>query len=96
MAGACRASDLFRPISLSALKSKLNQVRQLPIGTEDGDDKTYENLMVRMLPSLLYSPPRVREGQVRTESGAHIRDLIFHNATTDEFTRLLRNEHGNV
>jgi hypothetical protein len=75
----CSPAALFDPLRLETLKRKMAEVRALPTGKADGSDKKYEDRMYDLLSSLLYSELEYAASQVRTVSGAHIRDIIFYN-----------------
>jgi hypothetical protein len=78
-ASLCSPAALFEPLRLDTLKRKMAEVRALPTGKADGSDKKYEDRMYDLLSSLLYPELEYAESQVRTVSGAHIRDIIFYN-----------------
>ena len=84
-APACQPDPLFQPLKRDTLAKKLADLRRLPPGKEDGADKSYESLAFDLLSSLLYPELEFAASQVRTVSGAHIRDIIFYNDGKDEF-----------
>jgi hypothetical protein len=87
---ACTPDPLFAPLRLDTLKRKAAQLRALPTGRVGGADKTFEDLAYDLLSSLLYPELDLAKAQVRTISGAHIRDIIFHNDGKTPFLQDLR------
>jgi PD-(D/E)XK nuclease superfamily len=87
---ACVPDPLFTPLRLDTLKRKAAQLRALPSGRADGADKKFEHLAFDLLSSLLYPELDLAKAQVRTISGAHIRDIIFHNDGKTPFLQDLR------
>jgi hypothetical protein len=75
----CKPDPLFVPLRLDTLKRKASQLHSLPTGRADNADKQFEALAFDLLTSLLYPELDLAGSQVRTISGAHIRDIIFHN-----------------
>jgi hypothetical protein len=90
-ADACAPDPLFTPLKLETLQRKLTQLRSLPTGRDGGADKKFEDLAFDLLSSLLYPELDLAKSQVRTISGAHIRDIIFHNDGKTPFMQDLRN-----
>lgn len=93
-ADACEPDPLFEPLKLSTLRRKLAELKKLPAGREEGADKRYESLASDLLSSLLYPELDFAADQVRTVSGAHIRDLVFYNDGKTEFLRDIKERHG--
>jgi hypothetical protein len=89
-AGACGPDPLFTPLLLDTLKRKAAQLHALPTGRVDGSDKRFEDLAFDLLSSLLYPELDLAGEQERTISGAHIRDVIFHNDGKTPFLQDLR------
>jgi hypothetical protein len=87
---ACRPDPLFTPLQLDTLKRKATQIRALPPGRANGADKKFEALAFDLLSSLLYPELDLAGSQERTISGAHIRDIIFHNDGKTTFLQDLR------
>ena len=87
---ACHPDPLFTPLRLDTLKRKAAQLRAQPTGRDDGADKKFEDLAYDLLTSLLYPELDLAKSQVRTISGAHIRDIIFHNDGKTPFLQDLR------
>ena len=75
----CRPDPLFKPLSISTLKSKFSELRELPIGRSEGADRKFEDLLSDLFSSLFYPTLEFAESRSRTISGVHIRDLIFYN-----------------
>ena len=92
-APACRPNPLFEPFKLETLRKKLADLRKLPTGKEKGADKIYEDLAYDLVSSLLYPELEFAASQVRTDSGAHIRDVIFYNDGKTEFLADLRHRY---
>jgi hypothetical protein len=86
----CKPDPLFRPLAVDTLSRKLAQLRGLPTGRADGADKKYEDLAFDLLSSLLFPELDLAASQVRTVSGVHIRDIIFHNDSKTDFLADLR------
>lgn len=93
-ATACGPDPLFTPLSTLTIKKKVAQIKTLDTGREHGEDKKFEALAVDVLSSMLYPELDLAADQVRTVSGAHIRDLIFHNDAKTTFLGDLRDLHG--
>jgi len=91
---ACGPDPLFTPLSTATIKKKVAQIKALDTGREHGEDKKFEDLAVDALSSMLYPYLDFAADQVRTVSGAHIRDLIFHNDAKTPFLDDLRTLHG--
>lgn len=93
-ASQCSPDPLFKPLRLDTLRRKMAEIRSLPTGRTDGADKRFEALAFDILSSLLYPELDLAADQVRTISGAHIRDVIFHNDSKTAFLRDLREQYG--
>ncbi len=93
-AAACAPDPLFQPLKRETLRKKLADLRKLPTGRDDGSDKKYEQLAYELLASLLYPELEFADSQVRTVSGAHIRDVIFYNDGRTEFLADMRVRYG--
>lgn len=87
---ACTPDPLFTPLKLDTLRRKVAQLRALPTGRDGGADKKFEDLAYDLLSSLLYPELDLAKSQARTISGAHIRDIIFHNDGKTAFLQDLR------
>lgn len=92
-AAACKPDPLFEPLQLATLRKKYQALRQVPVGRGGGSDKDYEEVAGDLLSSLLYPELEFAAAQVRTVSGAHIRDVIFYNDGKTEFLRDLRQRY---
>ncbi len=93
-ADACGPDPLFAPLKLTTLKKNVADLRALPTGRDHGTDKKFEALAFDILSSLLYPELDLAAEQVRTVSGAHIRDVIFHNDAKTAFLTDLRDLYG--
>jgi hypothetical protein len=75
----CKTDPLFKQIPVVSAKRKLLEIRKLPTGKDDRADKKYEDAAVQLMASFLYPYLDFAADQSRTDSGTHIRDLIFYN-----------------
>jgi hypothetical protein len=89
-AEACGPDPLFTPLRLETLKRKAIQLHKLATGRADGADQKFEDLAFDLLSSMLYPELDLAADQSRTISGAHIRDVIFHNDGKTQFLSDLR------
>jgi hypothetical protein len=92
--GVCAPDLLFAPLTLAIVKRKVSEIKALPTGRVDGADKKYEELAFDVLSSILYPELDLAGQQERTISGAHIRDIIFHNDGKTPFLTDLRDQYG--
>jgi len=81
----CHSDPLFSQIPVTSAKRKFSIIQKLPTGKDGGADRTYEDVMGQLLPSLLYPQLDFAQEQARTESGVSIRDLIFYNTASTPF-----------
>jgi hypothetical protein len=93
-APACQPDPLFQPLGLPTLRKKVADLRKLPTGREEGADRKFEDLAYDLLASLLYPELEFADSQVRTVSGAHVRDIIFYNDGKNAFLEDLRERFG--
>jgi hypothetical protein len=91
----CTNDPLFSQIPTLSAKRKLDQIIKLPTGKEDGADLKYEELSASLLSSLFYPHLDFAQTQSRTESGRHIRDLIFYNNRDVDFLDEIFSDYGN-
>jgi hypothetical protein len=91
----CKNDPLFTQIPVLSAKRKLNEILKLPSGKDDGADKLYEDLATELLASLLYPHLDFAQTQSRTESGRHIRDLIFYNNRDVDFLDEIFTDYDN-
>jgi hypothetical protein len=68
---------------------------KLSTGKEDGADMQYEDLSADLLASLFYPHLDFAKTQSRTDSGRHIRDLIFYNNRDVDFLDEIFTEYDN-
>jgi len=94
-AGDCNADPLFLQVPVTSAKRKLGSLLKLPSGKEDGADWKYEDLAGQLLASLFYPHLDFAALQSRTDSGRHIRDLIFYNNREIDFLDEICAEYGN-
>jgi len=91
----CKNDPLFSQIPIISSKRKLSEILKLKVGKEDGADWQYENLVSELLTSLFYPHLDFAQTQSRTDSGRHIRDLIFYNNRDIEFLNDIYNDYSN-
>ena len=91
----CTNDPLFSQIPTLSAKRKLDQLIKLPTGKEDGADLKYEELSASLLSSLFYPHLDFAQTQSRTESGRHIRDLVFYNNRDVDFLDEIFSDYGN-
>ena len=90
----CNNDPLFTQIPVVSAHRKLEQIKKLPIGKNDGADKKYEASITELFASLFYPQLDFAQVQARTESGVSIRDLIFYNSRSNEFLREIMDDYG--
>jgi hypothetical protein len=83
IAADCQADPLFTQLPLISAKRRLKDIRKIPTGRENAS--RYEDAIEALFPTLLYPDLDFAKGQVRTDSGVSIRDLIFYNTRIDPF-----------
>ncbi|WP_407193465.1 hypothetical protein [Bradyrhizobium sp. STM 3566] len=74
----CAVDPLFLQLPLISAKRKLAALKKLPSGKDQNSDRKYEDLVVELLATMFYPHLDYAADQVRTDSGAQIRDLIFY------------------
>lgn len=74
----CVSDPLFKQMPLISARRKMNEIRELPSGRDENADKKYEDAVISLLASMFYPQLDYADDQVRTDSGAQIRDLIFY------------------
>lgn len=94
-AADCVNDPLFSQIPVLSAKRKLEEILRLKSGKEDGSDWKYEGFCSELLASLFYPHLDFAQEQSRTESGRHIRDLIFYNNRDVDFLDEIFTEYGN-
>jgi hypothetical protein len=91
----CKNDPLFKQIPVISARRKLAEIKALRTGTGDKADKKYEDAASQLLASLLYPQLDFADTQVRTDSGALIRDLIFYNNRSVDFLQeILEDYHS--
>jgi hypothetical protein len=83
----CKNDPLFKQIPVLSSERKLDTIIKLPTGKTDNADKQYESNLCTLLASLLYPNLDFAQEQSRTMSGVLIRDLIFYNNCSNEFSK---------
>jgi hypothetical protein len=91
----CKNDPLFSQVPVLSAKRKLSEILKLKTGKEDGADWKYEDLAADLLASLLYPNLDFAQTQSRTDSGRHIRDLIFYNNRDIDFLDEIFTDYGN-
>jgi hypothetical protein len=91
----CKNDPLFTQIPVLSAKRKLDEMLKLKTGKEDGADWRYEDIVSELFSSLLYPHLDFAQSQSRTDSGRHIRDLIFYNNRDVDFLDDIHKEFGN-
>jgi len=91
----CKNDPLFSQIPILSAKRKLTQILKLNTGKENGADMKYEEFSASLLSSLFYPHLDFAQTQSRTESGRHIRDLIFYNNRDIDFLDEIFTEYNN-
>ncbi|MCC0178063.1 hypothetical protein I4641_13845 [Waterburya agarophytonicola K14] len=94
-ANDCKNDPLFSQIPIVSAKRKLRDILKLNTGKEDGADWKYEELASDLLASLFYPHLDFAQTQSRTDSGRHIRDLIFYNNRDIDFLDQICSEYDN-
>jgi hypothetical protein len=94
-AANCRNDPLFSQIPVLSAKRKLADLLKLPSGKDDGADAKYERLCTELMATLLYPHLDFAQDQSRTESGRHVRDLIFYNNRSIDFLDEIFTDYGN-
>jgi hypothetical protein len=87
----CRPDPLFSPLALHSLQVRLKEIEKLRAGRDEAE--RYEKWATDLLSSALYPELEFAATQVRTEGGAHIRDLILYNDGKTEFLLDVRRQY---
>ncbi len=90
----CHVDPMFKQIPVLSARRKLNEIKSLPTGKENGADQKYERAIGELLPTLLYPHLDFAQEQARTDSGVSIRDLIFYNSRSHEFLCEIMDDYG--
>lgn len=90
----CKNDPLFKPIPILMAKNKLELILKFPSGKTDNADKKYEENVVPLMVSLLYPNLDFATAQSRTDSGTHIRDLIFYNNRSLDFLKDIYDDYA--
>jgi hypothetical protein len=93
-AADCRNDPLFQQIPVLSARRKLADIRKLPTGKTDAADTKFENAASQLFASLLYPHLDFADTQSRSDSGVHIRDLVFYNNRSQPFLRDIFDEYG--
>lgn len=83
----CKNDPLFQQIPVVSAKRTFAEIRRLPTGKDENADRKYEDAACRLLASMLYPHLDFACEQSRTDSGVHIRDLIFYNNRSNQFLK---------
>lgn len=84
-AADCSNDPLFKQIPVISAKRKLAEIEKLNSGKHANADRKYEDAVTALLASMFYPQLDFADTQVRTDSGAQIRDLIFYNNRNVDF-----------
>ena len=90
----CKNDPLFTQIPVLSSKRKHSTIKKLPTGKTGNADKLYEDNLSPLLASMLYPELDFASTQVRTDSGAQIRDLIFYNNRSHELLKTIYDTYG--
>ena len=91
----CKNDPLFSQIPVLSARRKLNEILKLNTGKDGRADMRYEELSVDLLSTLFYPHLDFAQAQSRTDSGRHIRDLIFYNNRDIDFLDEIFTEYNN-
>jgi len=91
----CSNDPLFTQLPVLSAKRKLTEILKLNTGKEDGADWRYEDLTAELLATLFYPHLDFAQTQSRTDSGRHIRDLVFYNNRGIDFLNDIYSDYGN-
>ncbi len=94
-AADCKNDPLFSQIPVLSARRKLAELLKLPSGKDDNADAKYEDYCTELLATLLYPHLDFAQAQSRTESGRHVRDLIFYNNRSIDFLDEIFTDYGN-
>jgi hypothetical protein len=94
-AADCRNDPLFTQIPVLSARRKLGDLLKLTTGKDEGADAKYEALCTELMATLLYPHLDFAQAQSRTESGRHVRDLIFYNNRSIDFLDEVFVDYGN-
>ncbi|MBU2513083.1 hypothetical protein KJ966_17215 [bacterium] len=92
----CKNDPLFTQIPVLSAKKKFASIKKLPSGKDGNADKSYEDFVCQMMPSLLYPHLDFATEQSRTISGTLIRDLIFYNNRSNEFLKEIYDDYSST
>jgi hypothetical protein len=93
-AADCQSDPLFKQIPIVSARRKLAEIKKLPTGKDENADKKFENTATDLFASLLYPHLDFADTQSRTDSGVHIRDLVFYNNRSHPFLRDIFDDYG--
>ena len=90
----CSNDPLFQQIPVLSARRRMAEIKKLPMGKDDNADKKFEDAAAQLLASMLYPHLDFAAIQSRTDSGVHIRDLLFYNNRNHAFLRDVFDEYG--
>ena len=90
----CSADPLFKQIPVLSARRKMVEIRGLSSGKTDNSDQKYEAALCSLISSMMYPHLDFAQDQVRTDSGAQIRDLVFYMNRDIDFLRDIHDEYG--
>lgn len=86
-ASDCRNDPLFSQIPVISAKRRFSKISKVKTGNKEKADKIFEDNACSLVASLMYPHLDLADAQSRTDSGVHIRDLIFYNNRSHEFLK---------
>ena len=90
-AALAQPDPLFEPLALSTLTGKIRRLGKLAPGIAGA--REFETIVDDILSTALYPELEFADSQVRTLSGAHLRDLIFYNDGKTTWTKDVRDTY---
>jgi hypothetical protein len=93
-AETCHNDPLFKQIPIISAKRKFAEIKALPTGNDDKNDKKYEHAASQLLASMFYPHLDYADVQVRSDGGATIRDLVFYNNRDVDFLQEILADYG--
>lgn len=89
----CANDPLFSQLPVLSAKRAFSELKKLPTGKDGNADKKYEDIVGKLLPTLLYPQLDFAQDQARTDDGVSIRDLIFYNTRSTPFLKELMDDY---
>ena len=89
----CSNDPLFKQIPVISAKKTFSIIEKLPSGKTNNADRKYEDLIAKLMASLMYPHLDFAQEQSRIDSGSQIRDLIFYNNCSYPYLKEIYNEY---